>query len=54
MLFQPLPGPVADREREDARRNPDRDTLELAAAPSQPYLEEFWQEKSRILLSEVR
>ena len=35
MLFQPLPSAAeaaADREREDARRNPDRDTLLLAAA----------------------
>ncbi len=32
MLIQPLPDPAADREREQARRHPDQDTLELAAA----------------------
>ncbi len=32
MLFQPLPDPAADRELEQARRNPDRETLLLAAA----------------------
>ncbi len=32
MLIQPLPDPAADREREDARRHTDQDTLELAAA----------------------
>ncbi len=32
MLFQPLPDPAADREREYDRDHPDRDTLELAAA----------------------
>ncbi len=30
--FPAMPDPAADREREEARRNPDRDTLELAAA----------------------
>ena len=30
--FAPLPDPAADREREQARRNPERETLELAAA----------------------
>ncbi len=30
--FTSIPEPAADREREQARRNPDRDTLELAAA----------------------
>ncbi len=32
MLIQPLPDPAAEREREQARRHPDQDTLELAAA----------------------
>ncbi len=32
MRIQPLPDPAADREREQARRHPDQDTLELAAA----------------------
>ena len=32
MTFPALPDPAADREREQARRHPDRDTLELAAA----------------------
>ncbi len=27
-----MPDPTADREREQARRNPERETLELAAA----------------------
>ncbi len=32
MLIQPLPDLAADRDREQARRHPDQDTLELAAA----------------------
>ncbi len=32
MLFPAMPDPAADHERDQARRNPDRDTLELAAA----------------------
>ncbi len=32
MLFQPLPDPAADREREFERNNPERETLWLAAA----------------------
>ncbi len=32
MPFPLLPDPAADSEREEARRNPDQDTLELAAA----------------------
>ena len=32
MLFPFMSDAAADREREDARRSPDRDTLELAAA----------------------
>ncbi len=30
--FPQLPDPAADREREHARRHPERETLELAAA----------------------
>jgi hypothetical protein len=32
MTFPLMPDPAAEREREQARRNPDQDTLELAAA----------------------
>ncbi len=32
MSILPLPDPAAEREDEEARRHPDRDTLELAAA----------------------
>ncbi len=32
MLFPLMPDPAADRKREQARWNPDRETLELAAA----------------------
>ena len=32
MPFLPMPDPAAEREREEARRHPDRETLELAAA----------------------
>ncbi len=30
--FLPMPDPAADRQRDHDRRNPDQDTLELAAA----------------------
>ena len=39
MLFPALPDPAADHEREQARQNPDRDTLELAAAVAAMVLE---------------
>ncbi len=32
MPFPTMPDPAADREREEARRHPERETLELAAA----------------------
>jgi hypothetical protein len=32
MTFPAMPDPAADREREEARRHPDRDTLVVAAA----------------------
>ncbi len=32
MPFQPVPSPAADREHEQARRHPERETLELATA----------------------
>ncbi len=32
MSFPTMPDPIADREREHARRHPQRETLELAAA----------------------
>ncbi len=32
MQIPALPDPAADRERDQARRHPERDTLELAAA----------------------
>ncbi len=32
MPFPTMPDPAADREREQARRHPERETLELAAA----------------------
>ncbi len=31
MPILPMPDPVADRERDEARQNPDQETLELAA-----------------------
>ncbi len=31
MSILPMPGPAAEREREEARQNPDQETLELAA-----------------------
>ncbi len=31
MPILPMPDPVANRERDEARRNPDQETLELAA-----------------------
>ena len=31
MSFPTMPDPVADRERDEARQNPDQETLELAA-----------------------
>ncbi len=32
MPFLPLPSPAAEREHDEARRHPERETLELAAA----------------------
>ncbi len=32
MPILPMPDPIGDRERDDARRHPERETLELAAA----------------------
>ncbi len=32
MPFPTMPNSIADREREEARRHPERETLELAAA----------------------
>ncbi len=32
MFFQTMPDPIADREREQDRQHPQRETLELAAA----------------------
>ncbi len=32
MPFLPMPDPAANREREHARRHPERETLELATA----------------------
>ncbi len=32
LSFLPLPDPAANRERDDARRHPERETLLLAAA----------------------
>ncbi len=32
MPFPTMPDPIADREREEARRHPERETLELATA----------------------
>ncbi len=32
MPFPTMPSPAADREREQARRHPERETLEMAAA----------------------
>ncbi len=32
MTFPAMPDPAGDREREQARRHPERETLELAAA----------------------
>ena len=32
MPILPLPDPAAEREREEARRHPERETLEIAAA----------------------
>ncbi len=32
MFFQAMPDPAGDREREEDRRHPERETLELAAA----------------------
>ncbi len=32
MPFPTMPDPAGDREREEARRHPERETLELAAA----------------------
>ncbi len=32
MFFQTMPDPIADREREQDHRHPQRETLELAAA----------------------
>ncbi len=32
MSFPPMPDPIADREHEQGRRHPRRETLELAAA----------------------
>ncbi len=31
MSILPFPGPATERERDEARQNPDRETLELAA-----------------------